>query len=283
MKPQPGQGTLAKDPLLARRVVITGSTRGLGYGMAEAFLQAGCAVLISGRNQAAVDQVVSNLAARFGAANVAGQACDVTVVEQLQALWAAAQARWGGVDIWINNAGISSGDLPLLELPPSQIRSVVETNLIGTLLGSQVAAAGMSSQGGGFIYNLDGFGSTGQVRRGMAPYGSTKAAIHYLTRALAADLAGTPVKVGSLSPGMVITDLLTEPYAGRPTDWQRARRIFNILADRVETVAPWLVHRMLTNQRNGARLAWLTPARLYWRFLTAPFNRRDLFAGDADR
>ncbi|HEY6073507.1 MAG TPA: SDR family oxidoreductase, partial [Anaerolineales bacterium] len=125
-----------------RRVVITGSTRGLGYGMAEAFLRAGCAVMVSGRNPGAVDQAVSNLTARLGAANVAGQACDVTVFEQLQALWAAAQARWGGVDIWINNAGISSGDLPLLELLPSLIRTVVETNLTGALLGSQVAAAG---------------------------------------------------------------------------------------------------------------------------------------------
>ncbi len=265
-----------------RMVVITGSTRGIGYGLAEAFLQAGCSVMISGRTQAAVDQAMTSLAGRHGAERVAGQPCDVTRFDQLQALWAAAQARWRRVDIWINNAGVAHPDVPLWELPPELVRTVAETNLTGTLLGSQVAAAAMLAQGSGFIYNMEGFGSTGQVRKGMAPYGSTKAAIHYFNRALAADLEGTPVKTGSLSPGMVATDLLTAPYAGRPEEWPRAKRIFNILADSVETVAPWLVARMLANNRNGARLAWLTPARLYWRFLTAPFNQRDLFAGQPD-
>jgi NAD(P)-dependent dehydrogenase (short-subunit alcohol dehydrogenase family) len=263
-------------------IVITGSTRGIGYGLAEAFVQAGCRVTLSGRSQAAVERALAGLASRYGAERLAGQPCDVTQLEQLQALWAAARSRWGQVDIWINNAGVAHPDVPLWELPPDVVRAVAETNLTGTLLGCQVAAAGMLAQGSGFIYNMEGFGSTGQVRRGMAAYGSSKAAIHYLNRALAADLAGTPVKTGSLSPGMVATDLLTLPYAGRPADWQRAKRIFNILADPVESVAPWLVARMLANQRNGARLAWLTPARLYWRFLTAPFNKRDLFAGQPD-
>jgi NAD(P)-dependent dehydrogenase (short-subunit alcohol dehydrogenase family) len=224
-----------------------------------------------------VGPAVAALAARHRAERVAGLPCDVTQVEQLQALWAAAVARWAGVDIWINNAGRAAPDLPLWQLPAAEVRGVVETNVIGSLLGSQVAGAGLLAQGGGFIYNLEGFGSTGQVRRGMAPYGSSKAAIYYLTRALAADAAGTPVKVGSLSPGMLATDLLTEPYAGRPAEWQRARRIFNLLADRVETVAPWLVQRVLANTRNGARIVWLTPARLYWRFLSAPFVHREIF------
>jgi hypothetical protein len=78
---------------------------------------------------------------------------------------------------------------------------------------------------------------------------------------------------------MVMTDLVVGEYAGRPAEWDRAKRIFNIIADNVETVSPWLAQQVLTNQRNGARLAWLTPARLLWRFAYAPFSRRDLFAG----
>lgn len=265
-----------------RKIVITGSTRGIGYGLAEAFLRAGCAVLISGRTQTNADQAAAKLAATYGTDRVASQACDVTVFEQVQALWAAAQAKWGRVDVWINNAGYAPQDLPLYELPPALVRNTIDTNLTGALFGTQVAAKGMLAQGGGFIYNVEGFGSTGQVRRGMAPYGSSKAAIYYLTKALVADLKDTPVKVGTFSPGMVTTDLLTDPYAGRPADWQRAKRIFNILADTVETVAPWLVQRMLTNKRTGERIQWLTPARLYWRFLTAPFNKRDLFANLPD-
>jgi hypothetical protein len=77
---------------------------------------------------------------------------------------------------------------------------------------------------------------------------------------------------------MVVTDLLTNQYEDRPQDWEQAKRIFNILADRVETVTPWLAQRLLENNRTGARISWLTRRKIMWRFLTAPFSERDLFA-----
>jgi len=80
-------------------IVITGSTRGIGYGMAGAFLEMGCGVVISGRQQPAVDQAVSGLAARFGAEKVFGFACDVCQLEQVQGLWAAAADHFGRIDI----------------------------------------------------------------------------------------------------------------------------------------------------------------------------------------
>ena len=88
-----------------KTIVITGSTRGIGYGMATAFLEMGCAVVISGRQQAVVDQAVSALADRFGAEKVFGTACDVRKLDQVQGLWDAAAAHFGRIDIWINNAG----------------------------------------------------------------------------------------------------------------------------------------------------------------------------------
>jgi hypothetical protein len=66
-------------------------------------------------------------------------------------------------------------------------------------------------------------------------------------------------------------------YAGRPQEWQRAKRIFNILADRVETVTPWLAHKILENERNGVRISYTSTARILGRFLSAPFKKRDLF------
>ena len=81
----------------------------------------------------------------------------------------------------------------------------------------------------------------------------------------------------SLRPGMVITDLLTERYKDRPEEWKRAKKIFNIIADRVENVVPWLAKRMLANQRNGAMLAYSSTWKLLWRFVSQPFARRDLF------
>jgi short-subunit dehydrogenase len=109
-------------------------------------------------------------------------------------------------------------------------------------------------------------------------YGSTKYSLSYLTDALVEETKDTPVLVGALRPGMVVTGLLTDQYEGRPEDWEKAKRIFNILADRVETVTPWLAEKVLKNQESGVRISWLTRRKIMWRFLTAPFSKRDLFA-----
>lgn len=110
-----------------RTIVITGSTRGIGYGLAEAFLVNGCQVCISGRSAAGVEQAVSVLAACYPTERVFGFACDAAVPEQIQALWDAAQAHFGQIDIWINNAGISHPRVNLWEHPPERIQAVVMT------------------------------------------------------------------------------------------------------------------------------------------------------------
>ena len=75
---------------------------------------------------------------------------------------------------------------------------------------------------------------------------------------------------------MVLTDMLLDNI---PAERQaNAKRIFNILADRVETVAPWLAQRILENDKAGARIAWLTTPQIFMRFLLARFRKRDLFA-----
>jgi hypothetical protein len=79
---------------------------------------------------------------------------------------------------------------------------------------------------------------------------------------------------------MVTTQLLTQQYEDRPQDWERAKRIFNILADHVETVTPWLAQKVMENDRHGARFQWLGRGKAAWRFLTARFVKRELF-GDA--
>jgi hypothetical protein len=76
---------------------------------------------------------------------------------------------------------------------------------------------------------------------------------------------------------MVVTDMILEQYKDRPQDWEQAARIFNLLADRVETVAPWLAQKVLANNKNGARISWLTRRKTIGRFITAPFRKRDLF------
>lgn len=260
-----------------RRVVITGSTRGLGWGLAEELLARDCAVVICGRSQESVAAVVAELGERFGASRVHGQAGDVTSLTQVEALWEGAAARFGGVDIWVNNAGISHAMQPLWELPPDEVEGVWRVNVLGTYYGCRVAMAGMLAQGQGWIYNVEGFGSTGRLRWGLGAYGTSKAAVAYFTRALAAEAQETPVRVASLSPGMVMTDLVLGELAKDPERLERSRRIFNIIADRAETVTPWMAEQILSNERHGARIRWLTPGRMAWRFLSAPFSRRNVF------
>jgi NAD(P)-dependent dehydrogenase (short-subunit alcohol dehydrogenase family) len=155
--------------------------------------------------------------------------------------------------------------------------AVVNTNLLGVMLGAKVAYNGMRAQGGGAIYNVYGFGSTGSMRAGQTIYGSTKYAIAYFTRSMLKEIpSGSPVLLCSLSPGIVTTDLLESAFED-PAEFERARRIFNILADRVEAVTPWMAEQILANRRQGADIRWLTRARLLWRFATAPFVKRDLF------
>ena len=256
-------------------VVITGSTRGIGFGLAAAFLAAGCAVTVSGRSAAVVDKVVAELSSHYDAGRIFGVPCDVTQFDQVQALWDAAVARFGRVDIWINNAGIANPQKDFWEHSPEQVRAVVETNLIGAMYGSIVALRGLLKQGGGCLYNMEGLGSGGGRKvKGLALYASTKAGLSYFNESLIEETQGTPVMVGRLRPGMVITDMITTQYEGRPEDWERAKGIFNILADRVENVAPWMAQKVLENTRHGAEISYLSGAKVFGRFLLAPLRKR---------
>ena len=260
-----------------KSVVITGSTRGIGYGLAESFLALGCAVTVSGRSSASVEKAVTQLSSTYQPDRIVGHPCDVTEIDQVQGLWDKAHGQFGTVDIWVNNAGISHPQSDFWTQSSEEFMAVVETNIVGTMHGARVAIQGMVEQGFGSLYNMEGLGSDNRKVKGLTLYGSTKRSVRYLTEALAEEVKGTEVIVGAFSPGMVITDLLTGRAEEGAEEWEEAKRIFNILADRVETVTPWLAQKALRNRKNGVRFAWLTPGKVMTRFITAPFTKRDLF------
>ena len=262
-----------------KTVVVTGSTRGIGRGLAENFLARECRVVISGRSQPSVDAVVAELGDRHGADKVAGLACEISDGKQLQALWDTAAQRFARVDVWINNAGVSAPRRNLAETDELDIQRVVDINLRGLLLANRVALRGMQGQGGGQIWNMEGFGSGGQVQPGMCVYGATKRAVNYINKALQKEVKGTGVQVCTLSPGIVVTDLLVGDYDTSSAEWEKSKKIFNILGDRVETVTPYLVDGVLKADRSGAKVVWLTTGKALRRFMTAGFNKRDLFTG----
>lgn len=90
-----------------KKIVITGSTRGIGFGLARSFLELGQSVVVSGRTAETVESVRAALAKTYGEDRVAGIPCDVTQCDAVQALWERAVDAFGSIDIWINNAGIS--------------------------------------------------------------------------------------------------------------------------------------------------------------------------------
>ena len=263
---------------MTQTIVITGSTRGIGFGLAAEFLKRNCNVAVNGRSQSAVDQTVEDLAGRCPAGRVWGQPGDMTQYDHVQQLWDSVRSHFGSIDIWINNAGVAHPDLEFWTLSKAEIDKTVGVNLIGLMYGCRVAINGMLAQGGGFVYNMYGFGSTGMLRNGMSIYGSTKRAVNYFTAALVKELAGQPVKIGSLSPGMVITDLIVDQYRDRPEDFEKAKRIFNLLGDRVENVAAHLAEQILANDRSGAALRHMSTARMMTRMITGRIRKRDLFA-----
>ena len=260
-----------------KSIVITGSTRGIGFGLAESFLARDCAVVVSGRSRGAVDKAIEELGSRYPEDQVFGHPCDVRDPEQLQALWNEAMSRFGKIDIWINNAGLSGPQMMIWKLAPEQIQEVVDTNILGVIFGSQIAVRGMLDQAYGSIYNMEGMGGDGRMHEGLIPYGMTKYGVNYFTRGLAKETKGTSLIIGSIRPGMVITSFITDQYEDRPVEYKKVKRIFNIIANRVEDVAPWLAENILENDKSGKTISYMSRWKLLFRFLSAPFSKRDIF------
>jgi NAD(P)-dependent dehydrogenase (short-subunit alcohol dehydrogenase family) len=259
-------------------VVITGSTKGIGFGMAREFLKRGHDVVVSSRGSQAVEKAVAELKAAFPDRRVVGKVCEVADYRQVQALWAAAAEGLGTVDIWVNNAGRDGVKVPFFMIPPDDYVNTINTNLVGLFNCNRVAIPAMYKQGAGMIWNMEGFGSNGAVRPGVAAYGTTKYGLRYFTKALVQELQKTPVKVGYLSPGIVITDMLVPPPERRDKNWERSKKILNVLADTVDTVTPFLVQGMLAKHgQHGAAVRWLTGGKVRARFLMSLFRKRDVF------
>lgn len=260
-----------------KTILITGSSRGIGYGLAENFCRLGHRVVLNGRSEATLAAAQETLTKTYPQAQVLGKLGDMGEYAQVVDLWNYAKSQLGEVDIWINNAGIGQPQSPFWKLEPDLIQDLIQVNTIGAMYGAQIALAGFLEQGRGAFYNMEGLGSDGRRVNGLTLYGTSKRALNYLTDSLAEEVKGTDIIVGAISPGMVLTDFILKRYEGLPAEeWESARRIFNILADHVDTVTPYLAEEVLQNKKNGARIRWLTPTKVLWRFMTAGLLKRDL-------
>jgi NAD(P)-dependent dehydrogenase (short-subunit alcohol dehydrogenase family) len=263
-----------------KNVVITGSTKGIGFGLAREFVKRGHSVAICGRGSADVMEAMERLRSEAAAgAKVIGVICDVSLAGEMQVLWDQAIAAFGSVDIWINNAGFARTGVKLADLTAAEIEAMIQSNVIGTINGSQVAVAGMQAQKHGHIYNTLGGGQDGRVLPGMIGYGTTKRALRYFTDSMVKELKDGPVKVGMISPGMNVTEGMIREMRALPAERRKGNMKFiSIMGDKVETTAPWIVERVLADEAHGTHIQWMTGGKLFGRFIGAMFKKRDLFA-----
>lgn len=260
-----------------KNVIITGSTRGIGFAMAKEFLKRGNQVTLSGRYPTlskTVEDQIDDYSGQF-----TYYSCDVRNKDELQHLWDNSVQRWGKVDIWINNAGVNSPHDALYNIEKNFTDDLVNTNIFGVIYGSQVAAKEMIKQGFGAIYNMEGLGSNNMIQSNTVLYGTSKHALTYFTKGLSKELKGTPVIAGRLSPGMMLTDFITKTPDGRKAAIEEDKsfqKIFNVLADKPETVAPFLVENMLNNTKNNAHFVWLSNGKVIIRFISSLFKSRKI-------
>lgn len=177
-------------------VLITGGARGMGAAEARAFVREGARVVIADVR----DAEGAALAAELGAHYVH---LDVTDPEQ----WDAAVAAHGPVTVLVNNAGVIRS-APVTEETAAEFRRVVDVNLVGAFLGIRAVAPGMIAAGGGAILNISSMaGMSGS--RGTAAYTSSKWGLRGLTKTAAIELGPSGIRVNSVHPGVIDTELLT--------------------------------------------------------------------------
>jgi NAD(P)-dependent dehydrogenase (short-subunit alcohol dehydrogenase family) len=186
-------------------IVITGSTRGFGRAIVEEMLAVGARVVISGRKQTVVDAVVAEL---DKGNQVSGQACDVSVAEDVYALARHAIQEFGQVDVWINNAGITPTAGGILDFAPEVAEQTFRVNCVGTINGTQAALHTMKPARRGTIVNLYGRGSDLRAATPSGLYGASKAWITSFTRTMASEYDDLGIQFVGFSPGMMFTDML---------------------------------------------------------------------------
>lgn len=233
-------------------VLITGSSKGIGFALAKDFLKSGDNVIICSRSEERVKSAVESLKAESGKQHVWGTKCDVRDGNDVKKLVAFAQEQLKYIDIWINNAGSNAYSYkPLMEASDEDLIEVVSTNTLGLMICCREAINMMQTQPrGGHIFNIDGAGSDGRPTPRFAAYGATKRSVVHLTKSLQAELKMQDVKnviVHNLSPGMVTTDLL---MSGANT--KQAKFFINVLAESAEEVAKYLVPNIRSVPTNGS-------------------------------
>lgn len=247
-----------------RVAVVTGSTRGLGLAIAQAYAREGAAVVMAGRSELELNQEIERLRAKGMKAS--GIPTDVGDLSQVKRLAEHAIQVFGGLDVWVNNAGQAGVYGPTAAIDPAVFERTIRTNILGVYHGSVVAIQHFQARGpGGKLINLVGRGDRGPVKFQNA-YAPTKAWIRTFTLALAKEYAGTGIGVFTFNPGLVDTDLLrkvvaVEGYESRIDALSAVIRLWGNAPAVPAERAVWLASSA-TDGKTGLELKVLTTPRI---------------------
>lgn len=213
--------------LTGKVCVVTGASRGIGRAIALAFAKQGADLVLAARSRDHLEEVRHLIEAQGRRAVV--QPTDVTDLDQLRALAAAAVTHFGKIDVWVNNAGGFTAAVgstsEWLDVTPTGWEEMLRLNLTAQVFGAQAAARVMRSQEtGGVILFLSSIDSLYAAPGGEGIYGACKAAINNITQTMAVELGQHRIRVNAIAPAVVETSL-TEPWLATEED-RRSRAAF---------------------------------------------------------
>lgn len=193
--------------LKGKRILVTGASSGLGRHFAQTLAAAGARVLVGARRKEQLERLVAEITGLGGQA--AAVELDVTSRDSVSAALDHLCSLWGGVDVVINNAGVSDTN-SVLNYNDSDWDIILDTNLKGAWIVAQEAARRMVNAGsGGNIVNITSILGN-RVGGGVGPYSAAKAGLAHLTRSMALELARHEIRINALAPGYVITEINKE-------------------------------------------------------------------------
>jgi len=213
--------------LSGKVAIVTGGATGLGRATVELFLKEGAQVVIADVNDTRGEELAKSL----GKAALFKQA-DVANAEQVQALVDFAVARFGGLHIVVNNAGIGGATHQrFLDDDLQDFQRVIGVNLLGVMLGTQRAARHMARNGGGSIINISSIAAI-KAGFGVVTYRAAKAAVTHFTKCVAIDVAEYGVRVNCIAPGHIRTEMTTYATPGMtPEVIERVKKALGPVTD----------------------------------------------------
>ena len=262
-----------------KTVVITGSARGFGLEMLKVFRKNQFNCVITDVDETALKEAYQTLNEIKQEGKILKYKMDVTKEEEINSVLQSILKETSTIDIWINNAGVNQPDKYIWELESNAINQLIDIDLKGCILCTSLVTKIMLKQGYGAIYNVEGHGSNDSKIPKLTLYGTSKRAVTYFTESLAIELKTTNVLVGKITPGIMKTNFINTSLGnGEKIEIsEKTKKIYNILGDYPETIAEYIVPRVIANTKNNTKIAWLTNRRAMSKFISSIFHKRDIF------